>query len=280
MAANVNPVDIKPDVKKTVNHFDSFKVALAKVLTDKNVIELATVFNYPPAIKEELGTAASAGRLMVLHMEERGQIDQTSILTLLCALKKMDLFGIEKRVRKLYEEHTGILCPSDDHSKAQIEEKKNKFTKYSRIAYQKQYGTAKPFPSMNEGSVHNIFVEGGIYYVAQKGDSKQNPDVLESLESYNEILSSPKTKSKRKIIEGEPGYGKSTIGLQYLHDWCTKNPTSPLKDVKILIYLQLRQLVGVKSIYTAIKNFIVPKDETWMKLAFRKSSEYTKSLLS
>ncbi|XP_071851997.1 uncharacterized protein [Apostichopus japonicus] len=261
MAANVNLVDIKPDVKKTVNDFDSFKVALAEDLTDENVIELATVFNYPPAIKEKLETSASAGRLMIIEMEERGQIEPTSILILLCALKKMGRFGIEKRVRKLYEDHTGILCSSDDQSKAQIEEKKNKFTKYSRIAYQKQYGTAKPFPSMNEGSVDNIFVEGGIYYVAQKGDSKQTPDVLESLESYNEILSSPKTKSKRKIIEGEPGYGKSTIGLQYLHDWCTKNPTSPLKDVKILIYLQLRQLAGVKSIYTAIKNFIVPKDE-------------------
>ncbi|XP_071851484.1 uncharacterized protein [Apostichopus japonicus] len=261
MAANVNPVDIKPDVKKTVNDFDSFKVALAEDLTDENVIELATVFNYPPAIKEKLETSASAGRLMIRYMEERGQIEPTSILTLLCALNKMDLLGIEKRVRKLYEDHTGILCSSEDQSKAQIEEKKNKFNKYSKIAYQKQYGTAKPFPSMNERSVDRIFVEGGIYYVAQKGDSKQNPDVLESLESYNEILSSPKTDSKRKIIEGEPGYGKSTIGLQFLHDWCTKNPTSPLKDVKILIYLQLRQLVGVKSIYTAIKNFIVPKDE-------------------
>ncbi|PIK59013.1 hypothetical protein BSL78_04040 [Apostichopus japonicus] len=100
MAANVNPVDIEPDVKMTVNDFDSFKVALAKVLTDKNVIELATIFNYPPAIKEELCTVASAGRLMVLNMEERGQIEPTTILTLLCALKKMDLFGLEKTCKK------------------------------------------------------------------------------------------------------------------------------------------------------------------------------------
>ncbi|XP_071831556.1 uncharacterized protein [Apostichopus japonicus] len=262
MAANVNPVDIKPDVKKAVNGFGSFKVALATVLTVKIVLDLATFFEYPPVVIEELSNAAaSAGLLMIRYMEERGQIEPTSIMTLLCALKKMCLSGIEMSARKLYEEHTGRLCSSEDHSKAQLEGKKNDLIKYAKTAYRKHYETAKPFPSMNKCKVNSIFVQGGIYCSVQEGDFMQKPDVLESLDSYNDILSSPKTKSNRKIIEADPGFGKSTLASQFVYDWCTNNPESPLKDVEILIFLQLRQLEGVKSIYTAIKHSIVPEDE-------------------
>ncbi|XP_071831550.1 uncharacterized protein [Apostichopus japonicus] len=257
MAANFNPVDIKPDLKKAVNGFGSFKVALATVLTVKIVLDLGTFFEYPPVVIEELSNAASAGLLMIRYMEERGQIEPTSIMTLLCALKKMCLFGIEMRVRKLYEEHTGRLCSSDDHSKAQLEGKKNDLIKYAKTAYRKHYETAKPFPSMKKCKVNSIFVQGGIYCSAQEGDFMQKPDVLES---YNDILSSSETKSKRTLIEADPGFGKSTLASQFVCDWCTNNPESPLKDVEILIFLQLRQLAGVKSIYTAIKNSIVPKD--------------------
>ncbi|PIK54144.1 hypothetical protein BSL78_08959 [Apostichopus japonicus] len=261
MAANVNPVDIKPYLKKAVNGFGSFKVALATVLTVKIVLDLATFFEYPPVVIEELSNAASAGLLMIRYMEERGQIEPTSIMTLLCALKKMCLSGIEMRVRKLYEEHTGRLISSDEECKAQLEGKKNDLIRYAKTAYRKQYETAKPFPSMNKCKVNSIFVQGGIYYSAQEGDFMQKPDVLESLDSYNDILSSPKTMSNRKIIEADPGFGKSTLASQFVYDWCTKNPESPLKDVEILIFLQLRQLEGVKSIYTAIKHSIVPEDE-------------------
>ncbi|XP_071820676.1 uncharacterized protein [Apostichopus japonicus] len=255
MASNFNPVGIKPDLKKAVNGFGSFKVALATLLTVKIVLELATFFEYPPVDIEELSSAASAGLLMIRYMEERGQIEPTSIMTLLCALKKIDRSGIEMRVRKLYEEH------SDDRYKAQLEGKKNDLIKYSKIAYQKQYETAKPFPSMKKCNVNSLFVKGGIYCSAQEGDFMQKSDVLESLDSYNDILSSPKTKSKRTIIEADPGFGKTTLASQFVYDWCTENPESPLKDVEILIFLQLRQLTGVNSIYTAIKNSIVPKDE-------------------
>ncbi|PIK37063.1 hypothetical protein BSL78_26109, partial [Apostichopus japonicus] len=121
MAANFTPEDIEPYVKKTVNGFGRFKVALADVLTVAVTLQLATFFEYPPVIIEELGTAANAGLLMILYMEERGQIKPTSIMELVFALKKMCLSGIETRVRKLYEEHTGIICPSDDQFKAQEE---------------------------------------------------------------------------------------------------------------------------------------------------------------
>ncbi|PIK39682.1 hypothetical protein BSL78_23472 [Apostichopus japonicus] len=253
MAANLNPVDIKPDLKKAVNAgFGSFKVALATLLTVKIVLDLATFFEYPPVVIEELSNAASAGLLMIRYMEERGQIEPTSIVTLLCALKKMCLSGIEMRVRKLYEEHTGRLCSSDDQSKAQLEGKKNDLIKYSKIAYRKQYETAKPFPSMNKCNVNSIFVKGGIYCSAQE---EQKPDVLES---YNDILSSPKTKSNRKIIEC-PGFGKSTLASQFVYDWCTNNPESPLKDVEILIFLHYDEYPDKNETETDIFSIIEMK---------------------
>ncbi|PIK52000.1 hypothetical protein BSL78_11112 [Apostichopus japonicus] len=138
--------------------------------------------------------------------------------------------------------------------------KKNDLIKYAKTAYRKQYETAKPFPSMNKCKLTDI-CSGRYLLLAQEGDFMQKPDVLESLDSYNDILSSPKTKSNRKIIEADPGFGKSTLASQFVYDWCTENPESPLKDVEILIFLQLRQLEGVKSIYTAIKHSIVPEDE-------------------
>ncbi|PIK35247.1 putative NLR family CARD domain-containing protein 4 [Apostichopus japonicus] len=119
---NIISYGIKLLKVKGLPSFGSFKVALADVLTVTTVLQLATFFEYPPVIIEELGTAASAGLLMIRYMEERGQIQPTSILTLLSALKKMCLSGTGDRVKKLYEEHTGRLCSSDGQSKAQNEE--------------------------------------------------------------------------------------------------------------------------------------------------------------
>ncbi|PIK62359.1 putative NLR family CARD domain-containing protein 4 [Apostichopus japonicus] len=64
----------------------------------------------------------------------------------------------------------------------------------------------------------------------------------------------------RRIIEGEPGYGKSTLTLQLAYDWCNGVQASPLADVEILILLRLRQLGNVPSIYRAIKRYLVPKE--------------------
>ncbi|WP_411026533.1 NACHT domain-containing protein, partial [Salmonella sp. s54395] len=68
--------------------------------------------------------------------------------------------------------------------------------------------------------------------------------------------------SRRQLIEGEPGYGKSTLALQLLYDWCNNISDSPLRKVEILIFLRLRQLGGVTSIFAAIRRFILPRDST------------------
>ncbi|PIK41281.1 putative NLR family CARD domain-containing protein 4 [Apostichopus japonicus] len=262
--------------------FGRFKNDLADHLDLPVIHKLSNLLGLKRGEIDIIERYRTPGYMMVNRLESQGVISPTSITDLVNMLHQLNLAGLSESIQKSFNQKRPEYSSRrhqlyDENLKF---EKKNNLIKYAKIAYQKQYGTAKPFPSMSKCSINSFFVEGGIYYLAQEGDSMQKPDVLESLESYNEILNSPKTESKRKIIEGEPGYGKSTITLQYLYDWCTKNPTSPLKDVDILIYLQLRQLAGVKSIYTAIKKFIVPKDEDMDEACIEEILKvYTKSVV-
>lgn len=79
-------------------------------------------------------------------------------------------------------------------------------------------------------------------------------------ESYKSVFLKTLKESKRRILEGEPGYGKSTLTLQLAYDWCNDVSDSPLGKVEILILLKLRQLRGISSIYRAIKLFLLPKE--------------------
>ncbi|XP_071851010.1 uncharacterized protein [Apostichopus japonicus] len=258
MAANLNPVDIKPDVRKTVNGFGSFKVALADILTVTTVLQLATFFEYPPVIIEELGTAVSAGLLMIRYMEERGQIKPTNILTLLSALKKMCLSGTEERVKKLYEEHTGRLCSSDGQSKAQEEGKIKTFANFLKHTYALWYNRIQPIPYIREKMccVDAIYVESGLELDSQSFEESS----LVSLKSFRDIFDSNIIPSNRILLEGDPGYGKSTLTLQAAYDWCLGNVASPLKNVAVFILLPLRLLGNISSIFEAIRVVLMPKE--------------------
>ncbi|PIK46099.1 hypothetical protein BSL78_17038 [Apostichopus japonicus] len=60
---------------------------------------------------------------MVQYMEERGQITETDITTLLRALKVRKLHGIQKNVETMFELHTGKRCTGDNQSMQQPEGK-------------------------------------------------------------------------------------------------------------------------------------------------------------
>lgn len=103
----------------TMLGFGMFKTMLADILTLATVIKLATLFEYPPRIIEELERKENRSHLMIHHMEERGQLQSTDITSLLNGLKILDLLGIESTVRKLFEDHTGIQCPDSSLPKQQ-----------------------------------------------------------------------------------------------------------------------------------------------------------------
>ncbi|KAJ8018378.1 NACHT, LRR and PYD domains-containing protein 14 [Holothuria leucospilota] len=140
-------------------------------------------------------------------------------------------------------------------------EKGDMFISQLKAKYQDLYDAVQPIPYIRDRlyCVDRVFVEGGIEYLVAK-DKIGGQVTWDKLCSYHNILDDDRVKSKRRIIEGEPGYGKSTLTLQLSYDWCNKIPLSYLKDIDVLILLRLRQLGGVTSVYRAIKQFLLPKD--------------------
>ncbi|PIK53673.1 hypothetical protein BSL78_09439 [Apostichopus japonicus] len=138
-------------------------------------------------------------------------------------------------------------------------EKDERFIKQLKAKYEILYDSVQPIPYIKDMMycVDKVFVEGGIDIMTGISERKL---LWDKLGSYQEVVKGNCLKTKRQIIEGEPGYGKSTLTLQLLYDWCKSIPTSPLKEVDVIIYLRLRQLGGVYSIFSAIRRFILPRD--------------------
>lgn len=141
------------------------------------------------------------------------------------------------------------------------EDQMNMFLFQLKAKYQDLYDAIQPIPYIRDRlyCVERVFVEGGIEYLAGK-EKIGGKGIWKKLNTYQDILNDDQLKSVRRIVEGEPGYGKSTLTLQLVYDWCQKVQTSYLTNIDILILLRLRQLGGISSIYKAIKRFLLPKD--------------------
>ncbi|PIK46564.1 hypothetical protein BSL78_16573 [Apostichopus japonicus] len=120
MDSNLEQHVVKPATEK--KGFGSFKAELADILTEDIMSQLAIYFNYPPVKYDLLKKDVGRNYLMVHYMEERGQITETDITTLLHALEARKLNGIQKRVQTLFELHTGKRCTGDDQSMQQPED--------------------------------------------------------------------------------------------------------------------------------------------------------------
>ncbi|KAJ8050481.1 NLR family CARD domain-containing protein 4 [Holothuria leucospilota] len=136
---------------------------------------------------------------------------------------------------------------------------KKTFNNQLKEKYKDLYNAVRPIPYLKDRQycVNTIFVDGGIEL---RHDQVGVKSKWEKLNSYTDIFDSRRIEFTRLILEGEPGYGKSTIALQLAYDWCNQTQSSHLKDIHILILLRLRQLGGVSSIFTAIKKFLLPYD--------------------
>ncbi|KAJ8019331.1 hypothetical protein HOLleu_42131 [Holothuria leucospilota] len=155
------------------------------------------------------------------------------------------------------EESTGAIGNTKYEERgtdnAELEAIQELFITQLKAKYKLLYDAVQPIPYIRDRlfCVDRVFVEGGIEYF----DESWLP-----LDSYHSVFSFQGVKTTRRILIGDPGYGKSTLTLQYAYDWCNRTKTSPLRDVKILVVLRLRQLGGVPSIYRAIKQFILPRN--------------------
>ncbi|XP_071855449.1 NLR family CARD domain-containing protein 4-like [Apostichopus japonicus] len=143
-----------------------------------------------------------------------------------------------------------------------VQDKKSIFINSLKRRYKLQYDAIQPIPYIKDRlyCVDKVFVEGGTEIYVVEGATKEKEGPWVRVDSYKDIFTDPRMKAKRRIIEAEAGYGKSTVTLQLAYDWCNGVKDSPFKDVEILILLRLRQLNSKISIYHAIKMFLAPSD--------------------
>ncbi|PIK35975.1 putative NLR family CARD domain-containing protein 4 [Apostichopus japonicus] len=143
-----------------------------------------------------------------------------------------------------------------------VQDKKSIFINSLKRRYKLQYDAIQPIPYIKDRlyCVDKVFVEGGTEIYVVEGATKEKEGPWVRVDSYKDIFTDPRMKAKRRIIEAEAGYGKSTVTLQLAYDWCNGVKDSPFKDVEILILLRLRQLNSKISIYHAIKLFLAPSD--------------------
>ncbi|XP_071855459.1 NLR family CARD domain-containing protein 4-like isoform X2 [Apostichopus japonicus] len=143
-----------------------------------------------------------------------------------------------------------------------VQDKKSILINSLKRRYKLQYDAIQPIPYIKDRlyCVDKVFVEGGTEIYIVEGATKEKEGPWERVDSYKDIFTDPRMKAKRRIIEAEAGYGKSTVTLQLAYDWCNGVKDSPFKDVEILILLRLRQLNSKISIYQAIKLFLAPND--------------------
>ncbi|PIK40546.1 putative NLR family CARD domain-containing protein 4 [Apostichopus japonicus] len=137
-------------------------------------------------------------------------------------------------------------------------EKATRFIDHLKAKYEIIYESVQPIPFIKDRMYCvDKYLLGGIEYMTGISEGKVQWD---KLLSYQELVKENCLQTKRQIIEGEPGYGKSTLTLQLLYDWCKSLSKSPLRGVDVIIYLRLRQLGAVESIFSAIRQFILPMD--------------------
>ncbi|XP_071821554.1 NLR family CARD domain-containing protein 4-like [Apostichopus japonicus] len=151
---------------------------------------------------------------------------------------------------------------SQPDAKAVLQDKKDILISSLKSRYKLQYDAIQPIPYIKDRlyCVDKVFVEGGTEIHIVKGATKEKEGQWVRVDSYKDIFTDPLMKTKRRIIEAEAGYGKSTVALQLAYDWCNGVKDSPFKDVEILILLRLRQLSSKISIYHAVKLFLAPND--------------------
>ncbi|KAJ8049290.1 NACHT, LRR and PYD domains-containing protein 10 [Holothuria leucospilota] len=132
-----------------------------------------------------------------------------------------------------------------------------------RQTYEILYNAVRPIPYVREKlyCVNEVFVECGIVADDRRNLAAESKDEnYFVLESYANIFDDSVLPAKRIVVEGDPGYGKSTIALHAAFDWCTTKSTSTLNKVDIFIFLSMRLLGSVFSIYHAIKQLLLPRE--------------------
>ncbi|KAJ8050395.1 NLR family CARD domain-containing protein 4 [Holothuria leucospilota] len=236
--------------------FGKFKVDLSTYLSKESVSKLATLLSFSPS---KFDRVRDDSLEFVRLLEEEGMITPTDISVLTNALRSIDQVGIAMEVLRSFEGNQ-IRDPSvPDVVPSELQRKHSILVNALKEIYRKRYSGVKPVPFLHDTwrCVNDIFVESKIE-VLDNSKSKEDPTRWSSIKSRHEMFTKP-TFDRHITIEGEPGFGKSTLLLQYAYEWCTPSTELPLNNSYIFILLCLKDVTDTPNIYDAIK-MMLPED--------------------
>lgn len=152
-----------------------------------------------------------------------------------------------------------------------------RFVSEIRRRYESLCKTIRPIPYIRDNifCVNELFIQGQIEVLDRGADYRENN--WRNVGSYQDIFE--QQSNQTYVVEGDPGYGKSMLSLQFAYEW-SLNTDSPIsKKFDILILLRLRQLGNVKSLFHAIRRFILPKDSNLREKDIQEIMKSAKSIL-
>lgn len=252
-----NPQGIKKETVKPYDFgFGMFQVELSSHLSHDAVQKLATIFNFSASKFDKVKQDSLA---FVRILRDEGIITPTDISSLINALQSSNQEGIAAVVQKSFEKNQMRDVSVPRTLTPELKRKHSLLVSALKEVYRQRYNGVKPTPFRSGiwRCVNDIFVESKIE-VLDNSKSTEDPTRWSSIKSRHEIFTNPSFE-KHISIEGEPGFGKSMLLLQYAHDWCTLLTESPLKSSHILILLRLKDLTDASSIFNAIE-MMLPKD--------------------
>lgn len=129
------------------------------------------------------------------------------------------------------------------------------FVQELKQTYQRMVRAFRPVPYL-DASVNEIFVDTRLEELEEKAHfSKKDRWRLVGY-SRDAVL---KNNEQRLLLFGNHGFGKSTLSLHVAYEWATAVKDSPMSEIDILLFIRLREVPNVKSIYRMIKLLLLPK---------------------
>ncbi|KAJ8049068.1 NLR family CARD domain-containing protein 4 [Holothuria leucospilota] len=245
--------------ENTPSAFGNFLVDLQSFITLEKAVTLATAFEFKPAEVDNLQRSSHPGYVFIQLLRDKGIINSTDISALIKTLKACNLDGVADDINNAFQK-LQLERVVKKELRTQIRAK-IVFLQELRRKYRNLYDAVQPIPYIRDRlfCVNRVFVEGGIEYLIVNSTTGKEESWCK-LGSYKDIFNNAKVKSDRRILEGEPGFGKSTLALQLVYDWCENLPNGLANKYDLVILLRLKQLGGVGSVFKAIKQFILTKE--------------------
>lgn len=124
---------------------------------------------------------------------------------------------------------------------------------YLKVRYKDIYRIRHPV-----GSSGSPFMDLDLALLDAKKGRREDAKLITFTSYLDVFTNSSMKKEMRIVIEGEPGFGKTTLACQLAYSWSIATSSSPLSEIAILIFLQMGKL-HTPSVHEAIK-LILPID--------------------